>query len=65
MLSSFSKIIFTNLKSTIFSNFKIWRQTSSFMIQREELEQILNFVASRWNEVAKDPNSKPLEAFAK
>ncbi|HJJ23147.1 MAG TPA: hypothetical protein OQH54_05465 [Nitrosopumilus sp.] len=31
------------------------------MIQREELEQILNFVASRWVEVTKDPNSKNLE----
>lgn len=31
------------------------------MIQREELEQILNFVASRWVEVTKDPNSKTLE----
>ena len=33
------------------------------MIQREELEQILNFVASRWNEVTKDPNSKALETL--
>ncbi len=31
------------------------------MIQREELEQILNFVANRWNEVTKDPNSKTME----
>ena len=31
------------------------------MIQREELEQILNFVASRWIETTKDPNSKALE----
>ena len=31
------------------------------MIQREELEQILNFVANRWVEVTKDPNSKTLE----
>ncbi len=31
------------------------------MIQREELEQILNFVASRWVELAKDPDSKNLE----
>jgi len=28
------------------------------MIQREELEQILNFVASRWIENTKDPNNK-------
>ena len=33
------------------------------MIQREELEQILNFVASRWNEVTKDPNSKAMETL--
>ena len=33
------------------------------MIQREELEQILNFVAGRWNEVTKDPNSKALETL--
>ena len=31
------------------------------MIQREELEQILNFVASRWNEVTKDPENKALK----
>ena len=31
------------------------------MIQREELEQILNFVANRWIELSKDPNSKNLE----
>ncbi len=31
------------------------------MIQREELEQILNFVASRWVEVTKDPNSETLK----
>ncbi len=31
------------------------------MIQREELEQILNFVASRWVELSKDPNNKNLE----
>ena len=31
------------------------------MIKREELEQILNFVANRWNEVTKDPNSKTME----
>ena len=31
------------------------------MIQREELEQILNFVANRWAEVTKDPNHKTLE----
>ena len=28
------------------------------MIQREELEQILNFVANRWIENTKDPNNK-------
>ena len=33
------------------------------MIQREELEQILNFVANRWNEVTKDPNSKVMESL--
>lgn len=31
------------------------------MIQREELEQILNFIANRWIETAKDPNNKALE----
>jgi hypothetical protein len=31
------------------------------MIQREELEQILNFVASRWNDVTKDPENKVLK----
>ena len=33
------------------------------MIQREELEQILNFVASRWTEATKDPNNKALESL--
>ena len=31
------------------------------MIQREELEQIMNFVASRWMEITKDPNNKVFE----
>ena len=31
------------------------------MIQKEELEQILNFVANRWIDVTKDQNSKTLE----
>ena len=31
------------------------------MIQREELEQILNFVSSRWSEVAKEKDSKVME----
>jgi len=31
------------------------------MIQKEELEQILNFVASRWTEATKDPNNKAME----
>ena len=33
------------------------------MIQREELEQILNFVASRWTEVTKDSDSKVMETL--
>ena len=33
------------------------------MIQREELEQILNFVASRWIEATKDPNYKAMESL--
>lgn len=31
------------------------------MIQREELEQILNFVARRWLEITKEPNNKAME----
>ncbi|MCV0392041.1 MAG: hypothetical protein K5790_01965 [Nitrosopumilus sp.] len=31
------------------------------MIQREELEQILNFVGNRWIEVTKEPDSKLME----
>ncbi len=45
----------------IFSNFKIQRRNNILMIQREELEQILNFVANRWVELSKDPKSKNLE----
>jgi len=33
------------------------------MIQKEELEQILNFVASRWSEITKDPDNKSLESL--
>ena len=33
------------------------------MIQKEELEQILNFVASRWTEATKDPNNKAMETL--
>ena len=33
------------------------------MIQREELEQILNFVASRWNEVTKEDENKLMESL--
>ena len=33
------------------------------MIQKEELEQILNFVATRWVETAKDPNSKAMQSL--
>ena len=49
--------------SRIFSNFKIQRQNTRLMIQKEELEQILNFVASRWIEITKDPNSKAMETL--
>ena len=31
------------------------------MIQKEELEQILNFVASRWIETTKDPSNKNMQ----
>ena len=33
------------------------------MIQREELEQILNFVANRWIEVSKDPENKAMKTL--
>jgi len=33
------------------------------MIQKEELEQILNFVASLWTESTKDPNNKSMESL--
>ena len=33
------------------------------MIQKEELEQILNFVSSRWIEATKDPNNKAMETL--
>ena len=31
------------------------------MIQREELEQIMNFIANRWVEISKDPDSNSLK----
>ena len=33
------------------------------MIQREELEQILNFVASRWYATVQAPNNKAMEGL--
>ncbi|HSA76380.1 MAG TPA: hypothetical protein VLE02_02430 [Nitrosarchaeum sp.] len=33
------------------------------MIQKEELEQILNFVGQRWLEVTKDPSNKLMETL--
>ena len=33
------------------------------MIQREELEMILNFVANRWVDITKDPNNRALETL--
>ncbi|MEK6931922.1 MAG: hypothetical protein AABZ37_07085, partial [Thermoproteota archaeon] len=33
------------------------------MIQREELEYILNFVAKRWVDITKDPNNKVMETL--
>ncbi|MFM9875303.1 MAG: hypothetical protein ACKVN8_02860 [Nitrosarchaeum sp.] len=33
------------------------------MIQKEELEYILNFVAKRWQEITKEPNSKIMESL--
>jgi hypothetical protein len=33
------------------------------MIQREELEHILNFVANRWLDITKDPNNKVMETL--
>ncbi len=33
------------------------------MIQREELNQILSFVASRWDATVKEPNNKSMEGL--
>ena len=33
------------------------------MIQREELEQILNFVASRWSKTVQEPDNKAMESL--
>ncbi len=33
------------------------------MIQKEELEQILNFVSKRWIEITKDPETKALQTL--
>jgi len=33
------------------------------MIQKEELEHILNFVAKRWIDITNDPNNKVLETL--
>lgn len=33
------------------------------MIQRDEMAQILRFIAGRWNDVASDPASKPMEGL--
>ncbi|MGY5150308.1 MAG: hypothetical protein ACW9W3_09615 [Candidatus Nitrosopumilus sp. bin_68KS] len=33
------------------------------MIQKEELDQILNFVANRWIETTKDPDNKAMQSL--
>ena len=33
------------------------------MIQKEELDKILNFVASRWNATVQEPNNKAMEVL--
>ncbi len=33
------------------------------MIQKEELDKILNFVASRWNATVREPNNKAMEVL--
>ena len=33
------------------------------MIQREELELILNFVSKRWMEITKDPDNKAMQTL--
>jgi hypothetical protein len=33
------------------------------MIQREELDRILSFVASRWNTTVEEPNNKAMEGL--
>ena len=33
------------------------------MIQKEELDKILNFVASRWNATVQEPNNKEMEVL--
>ena len=33
------------------------------MIQKEELDKILSFVASRWNITAQEPNNKAMESL--
>jgi len=33
------------------------------MIQREELEEILNFVSRRWIEITKEPGNKAMETL--
>jgi hypothetical protein len=35
----------------------------TIMIQREELEQVLSFVAKRWLGIIKEPNSKVMETL--
>ena len=45
------------------SNFKIWSFLNNCVIQREELGQILNFIASRWNKTVEDPDNKAMEGL--
>ncbi len=46
-----------------YSNFKIGRDIRQFKIQKQELEQIMNFVASRWTDATRDPNNKSMETL--
>ena len=66
MLERFPELVRFSLQNKFrqhFRNFKIDSQKRQNMIQREELEQILNFVSKRWYDISKDSENKAMQTL--
>ena len=66
MLGRFFELVRFFLLTQIWAglrNFKIKSIKSLHMIQKEEMEQILNFVSKRWLEISKDPDNRAMQTL--